>query len=362
MAGAKNKLEPQIYLLTEFWEAVKDAHPVMFTFIRDGIPMFDAGTFLPWKLLLKMGKIKPSPEAIDMFMTMGDKTTQTIERRLIDAMIDIYYGVLTPSQALLMLYGLPPPTHKETPQVFKEIFHDKEKLIEPKYVAILEKAVHLFKEYEHGRLTKIKGEEIDKMTKDMEDYIKRMKKLREEIEKVSQKKTIEQIDKDVFNLLENLFGKKSKKELIALFDKELVKKGKMPAKMLHTLKDIEIAVAEFKKGKVKKKEIEDARKNAAILINHLIDYGQRCDLVSLEKSRMQIILKNKERMELIATDVGVFIIKGASVKKVTDKVKDSTIEEFNEALKAQKDKLQTQLNPAVFEIIRREFGHFEIVL
>ncbi len=33
IAGAKNPLSPQVYLLTEFWEAVKDAHPVMFTFI-----------------------------------------------------------------------------------------------------------------------------------------------------------------------------------------------------------------------------------------------------------------------------------------------------------------------------------------
>src|SRR3989344_4362502 len=77
IAGVKNKLEPQIYLLTDFWEAVKDAHPVMFTFIRDGIPLYDRGTFTPWKLLLKMGKIKPSPEAIDMFMSMGDKVEKT---------------------------------------------------------------------------------------------------------------------------------------------------------------------------------------------------------------------------------------------------------------------------------------------
>ncbi|MCX6751043.1 MAG: nucleotidyltransferase domain-containing protein, partial [Candidatus Pacearchaeota archaeon] len=66
LAGVNNKLEPQIYLLTDFWEAVKDAHPVMFTFIRDGVPIYDRGTFMPWKALLKMGKLKPSPEAIDM--------------------------------------------------------------------------------------------------------------------------------------------------------------------------------------------------------------------------------------------------------------------------------------------------------
>jgi predicted nucleotidyltransferase len=55
MAGvAPYKLNVQIYLLTEFWDAVKDANPVMFTFIRDGVPIYDQGTFMPWKSLLRM--------------------------------------------------------------------------------------------------------------------------------------------------------------------------------------------------------------------------------------------------------------------------------------------------------------------
>ena len=80
LAGVKNKLSPQIYLLTDFWESVKDAHPVIFTFIRDGIPLYDRHTFMPWKALLKMGKLKPSPEAIDMFMSMGDNTVKRAKR------------------------------------------------------------------------------------------------------------------------------------------------------------------------------------------------------------------------------------------------------------------------------------------
>ena len=70
LAGVKNKLSPQVYLLTDFWESVKDAHPVIFTFIRDGIPLYDRSTFMPWKAFLKMGKLKPYPEAIDMFMSL----------------------------------------------------------------------------------------------------------------------------------------------------------------------------------------------------------------------------------------------------------------------------------------------------
>jgi predicted nucleotidyltransferase/uncharacterized protein (UPF0332 family) len=363
IAGTKNKLEPQIWLLTDFWEAVKDAHPVMFTFIRDGVPLYDKGTFIPWKLLLKMGKIKPSPEAIDMFMSSGDKTKQMINRRLIDSMIDSYYGVLNPSQAMLMLYGLPSPTHKETPKVFKEVFYDKEKIIEKRYVDILEKGVRLFKEYEHGKLKEISGKEIDVLMKDTDDYIKRMKKLRGQIEKVSNKNIIGQIEKDVFELLENLYGKKSKAELIKTFDKELVKKGKMPKKRLDTLKTIEKAVGEFKKGKFDKKDVNNARKDSTILINDLIDYGQRCDLVALEKTRMQLTNKKGDRVELILTDSGAFIIEGSTVKKVTDKkIVDSSIDEFNKAVKAQKGDLQVKADPDIFNVIKKEFGDFEILL
>ncbi len=360
IAGVKNKLEPQIYLLTDFWEAVKDAHPVMFTFIRDGVPLYDRGNFIPWKLLLKMGKIKPSPESIEMFMSMGDKTDQAVNRRLMDCMIDIYYGVLTPSQALLMLYGLPPPTHKETPKVFKEIFHDKEKLIEKKYVATLEKAVRLFKEYEHGTLKEIKGSEIDQLLKDSEDYVKRIKQLRVEIEKVSNKKTIEEIEKEVFQILEGLFGKKSKKELVEIFEKELVKKGKMSPKMLEILKNIEKTVQEFKKGKVKNEDVNNARKDATILINHLIDYGQRCDLVAIDKSRMQILYKGN-RAEILVANSDAFLIEGSTIKKITNKLEASSIDELNKAIALQKGNLQTKISGKIFEVLRKEIGDFEIV-
>ncbi|PIN93609.1 hypothetical protein COU56_03555 [Candidatus Pacearchaeota archaeon CG10_big_fil_rev_8_21_14_0_10_31_9] len=361
IAGANNKLEPQIYLLTDFWEAVKDAHPVMFTFIRDGVPLYDRGTFIPWKLLLKMGKIKPSPESIDMFMSMGDKTEKTVERRLIDCMIDIFWGVITPSQALLMLYGIPPPTPKETTKLFKEVFHDKEKLIEKKYIDTLEKAVRLFKDYEHGKLNKIKGDEIDRLMKESGDYIKRLKQLREQIEKSVDKKKVESLEKEVFHLLEHLFGKKAHKDLVLIFEKEFIKKGKLPQKMLTVLKDIEKVTHEFKKGKVKTNDVENARKDGAILINHLTDYAQRIDLVNLEKTRMKISFKDQQA-ELILTEKGVFLLQGIDVRKITNRLEKSNIQEFNEAISNQKPQNHLKVDPKIFSILEKELGKFEIIL
>jgi len=285
LAGVKNELHIQTHLLTDFWDSVRDAHPVIFTFIRDGIPLHDRGTFLPWKALLKMGKLKPSQEAIDMFMRTAEKTTEIIQRRLIDAMIDVYYGVLNPSQALIMLYGLPPPTHKETPKLMEEIFVEKEKILKKSDIKIVEKAVKLFKEYEHDTKFKISGAEIDQLTKESEEYMKTLNELRIKIEKRYQEKTIEEIYNDIFELMKSIVGKKSQQQTIKDFEVDFVKKGKFSPFDLKILENIVKAKKDFKKGKLNTHHVDEARKNAQILINDLIDYNQRCELLNKEKKK-----------------------------------------------------------------------------
>ncbi len=285
LAGVKNTLHIQTYLLTEFWDSVKDANPVIFTFIRDGIPIHDRGTFMPWKSLLKMGKLKPSPESIDMFMKTAEKTKEMIKRRLIDAMIDAYYGVLTPSQALIMLYGSSPPTHKETPRLMEEIFVEKEKMLKKSEITILDKVVKEFKKYEHDAKYKITGAEIDSLIKDSERYLKRLKELREQIEKRYNEKTIDQIYKDVFELLKTIVKAKSQTAIINEFEKNFVKKGKFAPQDLRILKDIAKARTYFKRGKLNAHAVNEARKNASILINNLIEYNQRCELSEKNNSK-----------------------------------------------------------------------------
>ncbi len=222
----KNTLNVQVYLITEFWEAVKDAHPVMFTFIRDGIPLYDRGTFLPWKSLLRMGKIKPSPEAIDMFMSSGNKLKETVEKRIFDvATLDLFWGISTPTQGVLMLYGLAPPNVYETVKQFKEVFVNKEKLVEQKYADILEEIIiKIWKKYEHGKLKPgdISGKDLDRLSKNAVDYIQRLKELREQIEKRIQEKSIEQIYNDVFGMLGSLLKKKTEASILKEFNEKII--------------------------------------------------------------------------------------------------------------------------------------------
>src|SRR3989338_349451 len=366
LAGVKNKLSPQIYLLTEFWESVKDAQPVIFTFIRDGIPLYDRGTFMPWKALLKMGKLKPSPEAIDMFMSMGDKTVKRAKAALLDILIhDIYWGVITPSQALLMLYGLPPPTPKQTVKEMEKIFLDKEKMLEKKYMAILEKIVGIYKDFEHEKIKEIKGAELDDLLQGTEDYLERLKELRTQIEKRGQEKTIEQIYKDTFTLLEAILGKKSQQQIISEFESDLVKKGKFTHQHLRILNELVSSRADFKKGKLSSHKVDDARKNTTILINDLIEYSQRSDLVSMERGRMRLRYKKagKEMIaELLHCNGISFLFSENTVKKITDKIEDSGMKEVSECVETQKSKKGIEIKPKVFELIKKELGDFEIIL
>ncbi len=365
LAGVKNVLNVQVYLLTDFWESVKDAHPVIFTFIRDGIPLYDRGTFLPWKLLLKMGRIKQSAEAIDMFMSMGDKMKETVKRRMLDIVMgDIYWSVLTPSQALLMLYGLPPPNTYETVEQMKKIFFEKEKMLEKKYIDILDNiAIKYYKGYEHEKIKEVSGKEIDKLLADAEDYMKRLKELRGEIEKKAEERTIEQVYKDVFKILEGLFGKKPEASLVKEFEKELVNKGRTEPRFLHVLNELVDCKKKYKtKKKPTKHEIEEVRKNSTQLINHLIEYGQRCDLALLQKNKVTIVYENN-KADLFLTSPA-FLIQEGKIKKINDKegkLEEAHSIEFEKAIEEQKGK-SGKLSKEIMKVLKKELGEFEVLI
>jgi predicted nucleotidyltransferase len=371
----KNTLNVQIWLMTEFWEGVKDAHPVFFTFIRDGVPLYDRGTFLPWKSLLKMGKIKPSPEAIDMFMSSGNKLKETVNKRIFDiATLDLFWGISTPTQGLLMLYGLAPATPKETTKLFREIFVDKEKIVEAEYADILEEImIKVWKAYEHGKLKPgdVSGKELDRLSGNAIKYIKRLNELREQIEKRVQEKSIEQIYDDVFGMLGALLKKKSEATILKEFDEKIIQEGRFPPRFLINLKQIsktKTAVAKAKAGSGKKKDnltakqsrdVDNARKLAVEITNALVEYTQRCELASMEKSRF--IIKGKTMEAEVFFLASTFIIQNQKIQKISgNKLVDATPKELQEQLTEQKSK-ETKIDFKAIKTLEKIFGEFDLV-
>ncbi len=360
LSGVKNVLNVQVYLLTDFWQSVKDAHPVMFTFIRDGIPLWDRGTFIPWKLLLKMGKIKPSQEAIDLYMKQGEQTEEFVKRRLVDAMVDIYYGILTPTQALMMLAGEAPPVPKTALQEVKKVFVDREKLVQEKDLKTLEKAVKLFKQYEYGKLKEYPGVGIDEFLKEALAYNKMLKELRKKLEKRMQEKSTEEIYEEVFKLLKTLLGNKSQVELIKDFESKIVKKGKAQPRFLKVMKELVEAKSKIKSGKLNQKEVDSVKRDAFELMEALVEYAQRADLVTAKKASM-IVSYNGRKAELILLGEHNFLIDGKEIKKIANgnltAVKPA---EFEKAFSENKGKLTTKISGEIFATLKKELGDFEV--
>lgn len=362
LAGVKNKLSPQVWLLTDFVENIRDADPIIFTFVRDGIPLYDKGGFLPWKLLLKMGKIKPSPEAIDRFMSMGDKTREIIKQRLMDIVLnDIYWSVITPTQAVLMLYGIPPPNVYETVKEVKRILVDQEKMMEKKYLDILDKiAIQYYKGFEHGKIKEVTGKEVDDLMKDAEEYTKKLKEVAAEIEERSQERTLQETYDNVFKIMKGLFGNKKEEDLIKDFEKEIIKKGRAEPRhlqVLHELLDTKKKYASKKKPT--KYEIEDVRKNVSGLINRLVEYGQRCEIAEISKMQIHLFYEKNKHADVFLTNP-IFVFADNKILKIKgNKLEESNQQELEGVLYSQKTK-PSKLTSQDMDVLKKQFGEFEM--
>ena len=314
ITGVNKDFHVQTYILTDFWDAVKDANPVIFTFLRDGVPLFDRGVFMPWRLLLQMGRIKPSPEAIDMQMDIGGKLLDRAKGKLLSVVAeDIYYAALNPAQAALMLYGVNPPTPLETIDLMNEIFVKKEKLIEEKYVKFLEKVRDYYKDIEHGKVKEVSGREIDELVKETKDYLERIKKLFSQLEKRKESESILDIYNACLAVTRDLFTVLNIKEESSLENtlKKVVEQGEIPKKFLDVLK----RVIKARDVKLSKAENEKIRREARAYIKNVLEFIQRKRGFERERSKVRFKYGEKEG-ELYLLEKKVFLIKDVKDKEV----------------------------------------------
>jgi uncharacterized protein (UPF0332 family)/predicted nucleotidyltransferase len=373
MTGIKNKLNIQVYILTDFWDSLKEANPIIFTLLRDGVPFYDRGVFMPWKLLLKMGKIKPSAEAIDMFMGSGEQMLKRVHTKLKDiGMEDIYYALLTPSQAAIMLFGLPPPTPRETPQVMNDLFVKKEKLLEAKYVETLQKAIDIRKDIEHGTKKDLTGKELDELLTASEKYLKRVRRLFTQIEKMKEEESMVHIYDSVVSIIRDILrfegiDKFSDENVTTMFKDALVDLGKVPDKYLRILEDIVKAKKDYDNKKLTKHEVEKVKKESGGFIRHMIEYLQRKRGRELEKTKIRVKHGEKIGEVILLGDVAFLIHDIDAEEKTISKApikedgslgapKTATLEELEKALAKVDIPSRVFIKQPIFEDLKKFFG------
>jgi len=294
ITGIKNKLNIQVYILTDFWDNIKEANPIIFTFLRDGVPFYDRGIFMPWKQLLKMGKIKPSAEAIDMYMSSGEQMLKHVKLKIRDiGMEDTFWAILTPSQAALMLYGVPPPTPKETPELMRQLFVKKEKMLEEEYIKILENNIEVRKDLEHGTTKELSGKEVDVLLENAEKYLKRIKKLFSQIEKIKEKESMLHVYDMVVTVIRDVLRlegieRASDAEIVNIFEKEIISQGKIPAKFLRILHAIIKAKKDYDEKKLTKTEVEKVKKSSQEFVRFMVEHIQRKRGMEIERTKIRV--------------------------------------------------------------------------
>ncbi|UCD03204.1 MAG: nucleotidyltransferase domain-containing protein [Candidatus Aenigmatarchaeota archaeon] len=246
----------QPYLLTEFWNMVRLGHPIVFNFIREGVPVYDKDTFLPIKRLLQMGEIKPSKEAVEKYIERAPRRIKRVENAKIYMVVeDCYYAMMESAQAVLMFLGESPPRPSDAAEAL-ERSAVKIKLLEPKYAEWLKNMVDVRKDVEHRKKQTMPGGELDSWIKKTKQFVKRMQQLIVRIEVMKRENIIDKsysiMEETTITLLQALKKTPKKKKITnieKLFESELVKTGLISENYLYAFRELKKLKKMTKDGK-----------------------------------------------------------------------------------------------------------------
>src|SRR3989344_239674 len=176
VARISTKLHITSMTFTSFWEYVKVGDPVVVNILRDGVGLIDTGFFYPLQRLLKMGKIRPSEESVWRYFGRSPLTLLNSKWHILQGTLDLYWSVIDAAHAALMRKNQIPPLPEHVADLLEEIFV-KKKLLEPRYADIMRKFYKLSKMMTHREVKEINGPEYDRLYKEADEFVQRMKKL-----------------------------------------------------------------------------------------------------------------------------------------------------------------------------------------
>ena len=236
----------------------------------------------------------------------------------------------------------------------------------------MERVVETRKAIEHGEKKELSGKEIDELLSDGDKYLKRIKRLFTQIEKIREEQemlnlydTITTVTRDVLRL--EGVEKAKDNEILHLVEDKLVSGGKMPSKFLRTLQEIMKAKKDYDDGKLSKVEIEKMHQDAGSLIKFLVEHMQRKRSRELERLKIRVKHGNKFG-EVILLGNEAYIIhdidneeKELSKAKINedgslDTIEKSSLEDLEKALANVQMPQKPSIKEPIFEDLKRVFG------
>ena len=162
--------------LSTFWEYIRAGDPIGMNILRDGVALLDTGFFDPLRALLVRGRIRPSEEAVWTYFARAPRTLHNAKWHVLQAVVDMYWAVIDAAHAALMAAGETPPSPDHVAALLEE------KLIKPnhlhkKYAATVTKLYDLQKKITYRELREIRGEHLDSLMKEAQEFVEKIDEL-----------------------------------------------------------------------------------------------------------------------------------------------------------------------------------------
>ncbi|MCD6589597.1 nucleotidyltransferase domain-containing protein [Candidatus Woesearchaeota archaeon] len=176
IARTSKKIHVTTFRFTSFWEYVRVADPVAVNILREGIPIYDTGFFEPLQMLLRQGRIRPTPEAIYSYKHRAERSLGSAKWHKNNIVLSLYWTVTDIAHAALMAQGITPHGPEQLAGLIEERFV-KTKMIPKRYALIMQEFYDLMKEITtHGGID-ISSRRIEELEKKARDFYKTMSKL-----------------------------------------------------------------------------------------------------------------------------------------------------------------------------------------
>ncbi len=261
------------YLMSEFWDYVRQGHPIVYNFIKEGIAVYDTGFFKPIQRLWKIGKIPLTREAIEKYIEEVPKRIARVKSvKLLQIAEDCYYAIINSAQAVLMFLGKEPPVPSKLYQEFKLALVEPG-FVEPEYAEWIKEIVELRKKIENQEITNIDGSILDLWIERAEKFANKMLLLLNilEIKKIEgiAEKTYSVMLELISRALKSLNIQFNEQNMTDLFIKNLIDKGYLQSYFKETIKrviDVHNLIKEKKFEKINFDEVYRLREAVRLLI------------------------------------------------------------------------------------------------
>jgi len=155
-------------------------------------------------MLMRMGKIKPTKEAVDKLIQSSHDLIRLTEETMTHKLAyNLGLAVISATQALLVEMGYRPPVPKEAAEFILK-YAVPEKILTKEDAELVKDIVKVFKDIEHKEKKEFTGEEYDVWLKKVKEYVKKAEK---ELKKIRAKKGVS----DLYELYDRTEEKKKMK-------------------------------------------------------------------------------------------------------------------------------------------------------